>query len=186
MRVPARSKSAAHKRYVRFLQLSLSCVSRSAHLVTSPRPTGEDGELALTTKPERIRLTRPDAEPVFLTAIQNFHFVPDQRYEGEWKVQTDAYIYHVFMGDEDADQLFAWHWHPEVRPGCHLHVGPRVGRSRSLYRLHVPTGRVAFEEVLRFLIDEFNVRRARQDWESILSDSQTRFEAFRTWPGFRR
>lgn len=186
MRIPAKSKGAAHKRYIRFLQLSLSCVSRSAHFVTGQRPFGAKEELALTTEPERVRLGREGEAPIFLSAVQEFHFTPDPRYKGEWKVQTDAYVYHVFLGEDEADQLFAWHWHPSIRPGCHLHVGPRIGRSRALYRLHVPTGRVAFEEVLRFLIDEFDIRRARKDWNDILSDSQARFEAFRTWPGIRR
>jgi hypothetical protein len=30
------------------------------------------------------------------------------------------------------------------------------------------------------------VQPAREDWDGILSDSQARFEAFRTWPGIRR
>jgi hypothetical protein len=36
-----------------------------------------------------------------------------------------------------------------------MHVGGRQGRTRRLYRYHLPSGRVSFEEVLRFLIDEF-------------------------------
>jgi hypothetical protein len=186
VRIPAKSRKAAHRRYVRFLQLSLSCVSGRAHFATGPRPYGKKDDLALTTIPERIRLARQSKPPIFLSAAQEFHFVRDPRHSGEWKVQTDAYIYHLFMSDEDVDQLFARHWHPSIRPGCHLHVGPRSGRGRALYRLHVPMGRVAFEEVLRFLIDEFEVRPARKDWGSILSESQARFEAFRTWPGVRR
>jgi hypothetical protein len=122
-----------------------------------------------------------------LTAAQGFHFEPDPDYEGEWKVKTDEYAYSVLMSDTEAGQLFAWHWHPaEHRPDCHIHVGARQGESRALYRLHVPSGRVAFEEVLRFLLGEFDVEPARDDWNEVLSDSQARFEAFRTWPGIRR
>ena len=123
---------------------------------------------------------------MYLSATQNFHFVRDPHYAKEWKVKTDAYAYHVFMTDDEAGQLFAWHWHPDLKPGCHVHVGARQGGSRALYRFHIPAGRVSFEEVLRFLVDEFDVRPVRQDWDSILSDSQRRFEAYRTWPAVKR
>jgi hypothetical protein len=147
VRVPARSKRAAHRRYDRFLQLSLSCVSNSAHLVTGPRPLRERDELALTTEPPRIPLRRGRQRTVYLSATQNFHFERDPDFAKEWKVKTDAYAYHVFMSDDEEGQLFAWHWHPEIKPGCHLHVGARQGGSRALYRFHVPSGRVAFEEI---------------------------------------
>jgi hypothetical protein len=186
VRVPARTKKQARRRYVRFLQLALSCLSPFAVLVTGPRPYGEKGELALTTTPGRIPLSRTTGQDIYLSATQNFRFEPDPTFEGEWKVKTDGYAYHVFMNEEEGGQLFAWHWHPELREGCHVHVGARQGRTRALYRLHLPTGRVAFEEVVRFLIGEFDVKEARDDWDAILGDSQARFEAFRTWPGLKR
>jgi hypothetical protein len=181
VRVEAKTRAAAKARYVRFLQLSLSCVSKAVW-VTGPSPVGGPNKLALTSEPARIRLRRTSGDPLYLTATQNFHFEPDPNYAGEWKVKTDAYAYHLLISEDEAGQFFSWHWHPDDKPGCHVHVGPRQGKTRALYRLHVPSGRVAFEEVLRFLIDEMDVRPVRQDWEAILSDSQARFEAFRTWP----
>ena len=139
MRIPARSKPAARTRYVRFLQLSLSCLSASAHCITGPRPYGGSGELALTTEPEKIRLSRSEASPLFLTATQDFHFERDPTYVREWKVKTDGYAYRVFVSEEEAGQVFSWHWHPGIKPGCHIHVGPRQGKQRALYRLHVPS-----------------------------------------------
>lgn len=187
MRVPARTKGDALKRYVRYLQLSLSCISGTAQFVTGPRPYGGEDALALTTKPERMRLRCEDETYVFLAAAQGFHFEADPDFEGEWKVKTDEYAYSVFTSDEESGQLFAWHWHPAAyRADCHIHVGARQGEERALYRYHVPSGRVAFEEVLRFLLEEFHVESARDDSEEILTNSQTRFEAFRTWPGVRR
>jgi len=159
----------------------------SAQFITGPRPYGEKAELALTTEPARIPLSRTGTRGrVYLSATQNFHFEPDPDFEGEWKVKTDAYAYHVLMNEEEDGQLIAWHWHPEMRPGCHVHVGARQGTTRALYRFHLPTGRVSIEEVFRFLIEEFHVEEVRDDWDSILSDTQTRFEAFRTWPGYKK
>jgi hypothetical protein len=122
----------------------------------------------LTLGPEKIRLNQ---EPTYLTASQNFHFGPDPDFAKEWKVKTDGYAYHVFTTEDEAGQLFGWHWHPQFGHSCHVHIGPRQGKSRALYRLHVPSGRAAFEEVLRFLIEDVGVRTARKDWDAILSVS---------------
>ncbi len=137
----------------------------------------------MTTEPGRIPLSRIKGEDIYLSATQEFHFEKDPDNKGEWKVKTDGYAYHLLMNEEEDGQLFAWHWHPELREGCHVHVGARQGRTRALYRFHLPTGRVAFEEVVRFLIDEFDAKEARADWDAILGDSQARFEVYRTWPG---
>jgi hypothetical protein len=88
--------------------------------------------------------------------------------------EADEYVYSVLMSDTEAGQLFAWHWHPGAhRPDCHIHVGARQGESRALYRLHIPSWRVAFEEVLRFLLEEFDVEPARDDWREISSPCST-------------
>ena len=80
--------------------------------------------------------------------------------------------------------MFQWHWHPEVsgREFCHLHVGAVHG-DRELHKLHLPTGRVSFEEVILLLLAEFDVKPAREDFGEVLADSRARFETFRTWPG---
>jgi hypothetical protein len=93
VRVPARTKGDALKRYVRYLQLSLSCISRTAQFVTGQRPYGGEDALALTTKPERMRLRCEDETFVFLAAAQGFHFEADPDFDGEWKVKTDEYAY---------------------------------------------------------------------------------------------
>jgi hypothetical protein len=51
----------------------------------------------------------------------------------------------------------------------------------TLARLHIPTGRVAFEEVVRLLITELRVEPNRDDWREILRDSEDRFREYRTW-----
>lgn len=153
-------------------------------MIVGPRPYGKKEDLALTTSTDPLPLKRRQGGPIYLSAAQHFHFERDPRYAREWKVKTDSYAYHVRVSEDPEGELFAWHWHPGVREGCHLHIGARQ-RSRALQKLHVPTGRLSFEEVLRFLIDELEVVPTRTDFDATLSDSQARFEAYRTWPSGR-
>jgi hypothetical protein len=48
-------------------------------------------------------------------------------------------------------------------------------------RLHIPTGRVSFEQVVRFLVDDLEVVPQRHDWRDVIAESEERFRAFRTW-----
>lgn len=123
---------------------------------------------------------------MFISAGQYFHFEPDARFEGEIKVVTDGYVYRVRSSETAGPDPFQWHWHPEVQkqPDCHLHVGAQHDAG-PLNSLHLPSGRVGFEEVLAFLILEYDVRPARPDWQDVLLDTRTRFETYRTWAGAR-
>jgi hypothetical protein len=188
VREPARTPHAAQQRYTRILQHSLSCLTK-AHWFVGPSPS-DDENRALAVSENPIKLQRRDGLPrLFLVPNQLFTIVEDDRYDGEWKARTLAYIYAVQLdpaeaGDGEAEVL-AWHWHPLTtpeRPAPHVHVRveqPLLGTTLS--KLHIPSGRVSFEEVIRFLIDDFHVEPARDDWRGIVEDSETRFRKFRTW-----
>lgn len=182
---PARTNSEARDRYTHYLQRSLSCVSKTAIWVTGPTPLGKRGHLSLTTQPDPVPLTR-SAGRLYLSASQSFHFRPNPAARGQMKVSTDEYIYNLGESPDDPrDYLLAWHWHPSVKSECHLHIRATVGKDVDLHKSHLPTARVSLEEVLRFLIQECGVRPARSDWESVLRDSQSRHETYRTWSGAR-
>jgi hypothetical protein len=69
--------------------------------------------------------------------------------------------------------LSAYHWHPAGRSPIvlpHLHLGGDVARPKFT-TVHLPTGRIALEEVLRFAITELDVRPLRGDWATVLSTS---------------
>lgn len=66
--------------------------------------------------------------------------------------------------DEDlGDELVSWHWHPNSRRDPHLHVYGQHEASGPLGKLHLPTGRVSFEAVVRCLILDWGVTPARDD-----------------------
>ena len=184
MRDPARTPHAAQQRYLRYLQRSLSCLTGSVWVV-GPR----SDQRALTIAGEPIRLVRNSGATLLFYANQRFNIVQDERFSGEWKVKTLGYIYSIYVEppskDEEAKELLAWHWHPistPDRPQPHLHLEMEHAHlGVPLPRLHLPTGRVAFEDIVRLLVSDLDVKTNRDDWTDVVGDSETRFRTYRTW-----
>ena len=133
----------------------------------SPAPLGHDRRLALDM-------------------IQHFRVIEAPVPHGPYRVQTVAYYYTVIEIDGPWREVFAYHWHPQGRsaitfPHFHLYQGSGTIRD-EVRKAHFPTGRIALEEVLRLVIQEFGVRPLREDWDAILNRTQAAFEDWRTWP----
>ncbi len=62
-----------------------------------------------------------------------------------------------------------------------MHIGRAHPRLGELGRLHVPSGRIAFEQVLLFVIDELGVVPAREAAREVLGEVLERFRQYRTW-----
>lgn len=184
MREPARNPRAAQRRYTRVIQDSLWCITK-AHWYVGPSPSS-GADLALLTNPRVLSLKRRGGDRLLFEAVQLFTIIPDPRFPGEYKASTLAYIYSIRLPEMEDGEVISWHWHPLTtpsRPAPHIHVGldhPQLGVT--LPKLHIPSGRVAFEEVIRFLIDDLAVESKRPErWQEILKESEERFRAFRTW-----
>lgn len=188
-REPAYSARDARSRYVRIISIPLTCVT---HSVWCDGPTlrgseEEDRVLQLTGSPRPLRLRRAGKSPIYLTATQGYRLVPDPRFApGEWKATTRGYAYTVYdTVDHEATKAIAWHWHPGTGKSDepHLHVY-REGQIAGEYlnKLHLPGERVAFEAVIKFVIDELGVDPIRMDWQSQIDSALERFTRFRTWP----
>jgi hypothetical protein len=117
--------------------------------------------------------------------------------EAGFQLKTRRYWYKIFdvQPDLDNEPLFRWEYVarsdvPEGAQWCrhHFQIGkvsndgkPRRavelalgGVPLDLNRLHMPTGFVLIEYVLRFLITEFGVPTAK-DWEKALGESEEKF-----------
>src|SRR5207244_1642370 len=121
---------------------------------------------------------------------------------GRWKVQTAAYYYG--FDDVHGREVIAYHWHPEEVPAVpfpHVHLGHgavhaeslRVGLPLShnalrpdLWDAHLPTGRIALEQVLRIAIDHFMVAPLRSDWREVFDRRLADFSKDRTWATWPR
>lgn len=154
-----------------------------------PSPS-DDETLLLLTNPTAIRLRRADGGPdLELEASQVFKIIPHPDYAGEFKARTLSYVYSVRFREPAIDvhsEIIAWHWHPlstANQPMPHVHVRAGVpALGATLGKLHIPSGRVAFEEVVRFLINDLAVVPTRpDDWEAVVNESELRFRTYRSW-----
>ena len=145
-------------------------------------PTTEDPH-ALTLGdglPQRLS----GATELYLVVKQFYYVIRVEDPDGlPWKVSTAEYNYN--LRDSDNRILIAYHWHPAERykvrtPHLHLGQGAKVGRQ-DLYRVHIPTGRIAIEDLARFAIKELGVAPRRDDWEEVLSRARKTYEDRRTW-----
>lgn len=188
MRERAESPKAAQRRYIKFLQPALSCVSDAVWVTSSPG-AARKGLLTTNERPVTLR-RRSGLSLVRFQAAQTFEIVEDERYDGEWKVQTLSYIYGVKVAprrlrDGESPDVIMWHWHPyrsPEHPEPHVHP-PTSHRlfGLNLPDLHVPTGRVSFEDVIRFLISDVRVVPLDDEWPAILGETERRFRQYRTW-----
>jgi hypothetical protein len=105
----------------------------------------------------------------------------------QWRLHTAEYSYHL-LEDRSPDSRWIVRWeyksHRRRRnqyPRNHVHIDTVVqtpAGPMDLDKLHLPTGWVTIEEVIRFLIAEMGVPPKIDDWDDKLVESD-RF--FREW-----
>ncbi len=172
----------AVQNFLRPLQLALSCVT-DTQIATRGEfgPAVEHGWVVADGDP--FPLPRARGPSLRARLRQNFRIVRAEGQRGPWTVTITAY--HYTLEESDGREVVSFQWHP-TGPGAlpypHLHLGDAadVGRA-ELQGAHIPTGRVALEQVLRFAIETFKVRPRRGDWRDVLFGTRRRFEQWRTW-----
>lgn len=179
-----RTPAEAVQAFVAPLQLALDCVTNAVLDVS--------GGYHVTDQPHALALAGGDPVDLAgdarltLSVRQNYRIVESEGARGPWKVQTSAYAYRVAG---PGGEMLVYHWHPQARSTHtrpHLHIGGGSGiTSDALRRAHVPTGRIAVEELLRMLIEDLGVEPRRRDWSETLDSAQAGYEAWRTWPAPR-
>lgn len=157
--------------FVAPLQQAISCVSLAVLQVA--------GGYQPAARPHALVLADGDAQQLrseaglALRVAQQYRIVEDTGPRGPWRAQTVAYSYVVNRGDKE---LLAYQWNPLGSGGVarpHLHVGAAADELiDNFHRLHLPTGRIALEEVLRLLIEELGVQPLREDWSDVLDAAQ--------------
>lgn len=182
-----------------WLQQALSCVT-DAVLTVSPngyqpsdaphRLSLGDGTPVLLRAPLSSGATR-----VGLSVFQAYRIVRAGE-RSVWRIQTVAYQY--ALDDSDRREILAYHWHPHIEnvvyPHLHINRGavPReVGSTRlaptqivllpEMAQAHLPTRRIALEDMLRLLIEQFRVEPIRRDWDAVLQRTRESFKVGRTW-----
>ena len=92
-----------------------------------------------------------------------------------YSVSTTKYTYAISTTKDDKEFL-SFHWDGKTDP--HIHIGFAAKELGALIdkKYHIPSGRVAIEQVVRFLITELGVPERKRNALTFLSES---FKAFR-------
>jgi len=154
-------------------------LSRGAY---EPRETPH-GAVLNQNRPVVLDMREHGAARISLVVAMEYSIVEADGDRGPWKVTTRQYNFELERGGK---RLFAFHWHPQppnpyTTPHLHLSKQPDAC-SPALALLHVPTGRVSVEEVIRLAI-EVGVKPRRDDYDKVLSETQALYEQYRTWGG---
>ncbi len=109
----------------------------------------------------------------------------------EYELRTLGYTYQISLGPSFDDQcIIRWEYtsrklQSALYPRHHVQMGTemKVGRRQwNLNDIHVPTGYLTIEEIIRFAICELGVKSKKTNWDNILRTSE---DKFREWTGLR-
>lgn len=176
--MPGKTPREAVQAYIDPLQKSLALISEGV-LRCDNRDRIDD--LSVLRLPDPVSLH--GRSHLFIGMVQQYRIIKDPN-NGPFRVTTAHYKY--TLETEDSEEIIGYHWHPEgpspVRYAhLHLGAGAQIGRSELDGRAHFPTGRVAFEDFVKLLIDVFDVKASRPTWRQALDRTKGLFERYKRW-----
>lgn len=157
-------------------QLTSATISRTAQLRLDVRGNNlaslsfREGNRILAVKLK----TKP--ENLFFSLSQNIEAKAEK---GDYRLTTKTYGYRLLPSAVITDQaLIRWEFEPmpnDGPPAHHIQSYATTGKL-DLNRLHVPTGRVMIEHVIRFLIVELEHKPPCGDeWPNVLEKSERKY-----------
>jgi len=167
--VAGRTPQEALNTFVHPLQRALSTVSDGILLTSGVRNPPALHMLRLAQPTQRLHASAVLA----MSFVCDYQILETGEPGGAWSVRGLGYRCEL----RDAEhEILAYHWHPfalgdVVFPHLHLSAGSSVANVH-LTRAHLPTGLVHLEDVLRLVIDAFDVQPLRPDWEEVLRRSK--------------
>ncbi len=169
--MPGRTPHQAVENYRRPLQLAISCIDVRVIIRASGAQTGREHVLTLS-KPATLAATN-----YTLDVSQNYVIIPYKTGKERYRVNTRAYSYVV--EDRQGHEVLAYQWHPKgqsqiTEPHLHVHCEP-------LESTHLPTGRIALEDLLVYLIDEMGAKPAHHGWRDVLKKTREAFKRNKSW-----
>lgn len=189
--MPGRSPTQAFKNYIKPLRQALQCITDS-RLTVAKRQTIEVDTLYAVVLNDMDPVPIRGEIPLGFTAGQTVSIITTEASDprGPYRASTARYFYEI--ATTEGQEILSFHWTPE-EPGRgaitfpHLHVGRALIanqttiRPEDFHKVHIPTGRVSIEAVVRLLITEFGVTHRNPRWRQILQRSETAFPRWQTW-----
>ena len=125
--------------------------------------------------------TRVDAQeqPLALDVGHYYVVVEAEGEAGPWRCHTVGYTYEI--AELSGREVLAFHFHPTSGAVPFPHIHDRQHREPvDLSHVHIPSGRVSLEAVIRLAITELGVKPRRDDWESVIAESEQAWDRWRT------
>lgn len=182
--MPGPSPAAAVKAFLDPLRDAATCIG-GAHFTLSPQArkiVGETHSWVLN-----------DNHPVSLGGAYYFraamHFeildlgVSNGR--GRYRVSTRGYQYAVELAH--GKEILTAHWHPSGSVSSytepHWHVGSPALSSSGVFpaRAHIPSPRISFEDMIRWIFESLDVEPACDDWRQRLLNAERGFLEHKSW-----
>lgn len=149
-------------------------MTRARIQVESYQPAGVPQALFLNRfRPEALR-----GEQLALRLAQQYRLLGSAHTprQERWQVALSGYTYAIVAGGPEEAEIIAFHWHPErgdpdgrLVSWPHIHIGDaELRRVHLTHRRHIPSGVIAIEDVLVFLLEDLNVAPLRPDWRTIM------------------
>ena len=120
-----------------------------------------DEGFAAFTVPPVVTLRTVGGIPLYLRSTLEIDYGDHPDFDGERKVNTFSYAHTVGRSDSLKPQFYSWEWAAVEPMYPHVHVRMKDPDYHGLGKLHIPTGRVFFEEILLFPLAEHQVAPQR-------------------------
>jgi hypothetical protein len=169
--VPARTPREALEELVSPLRDVVACITSTGLSTTGINPDRAPHTIDFLGR-NAVRLERRASKPTILFLVSHGYAL-DRETDGRWRARTTRWAYQVESLEQR--ELFAYHWHPVSRShvtGPHLHISGRT-EPAELGDAHFPTGLITLGDVVRLLIEDFQMRPRRADWSRILNAATT-------------
>jgi hypothetical protein len=118
---------------------------------------------------------------LWLSVTQELVAIREQRRRYRLRTRRYAYKLHPTAGSR-SEAILRWEYSSDTeddkwcRHHMHAHANMALGNGDlGIERLHLPTGWVLIEHVLRFLFHDLEVPPRTEDWPKILRASETKF-----------
>lgn len=123
----------------------------------------------------------------------NQELVAEKEQKRRFRLRTRRYAYRLATsGDPRAEAILRWEYDSSIEDDVqcrhHHHSNAAIpfgSQTLNLQRLHLPTGWVLIEEVLRFLFHDLGVQPRVADWPGRLRSSEDRFHTEFTSKGYK-
>lgn len=181
--MPSRTPGEALESHRQSIQRLVSCISNHVIGVNYPRayfPSLPDSvsSFAIFELGNGLGVPLRSEASIAVRVQLTAEIVQDLEIPGSrsWMVRTGGYLISFSV---DGRELVAYQWHPHGRSPVtdpHLHIGPAIAGSsmqigtRTVNRVHFPTGVVTLASMVRLAIEEFGVEPLRTDWQAVLDD----------------